>query len=116
MASEWGPGRNITTEDGKRFWAGMWYAAWGEHGLSPLWVAARSVGTSLASLCSRLEEETGREVLTMGKWAVQPLALGFGLEEQDVEAGLLHDIKGFGVALDRAGVSTSAGLEMYSEA
>ena len=105
-----GPGRWITSPEGRTLWAGLWLSQWGRCGVSPVWVSVTprpphtdmSVHSALSAF-----EAPGQPGLFKhkNKWAI-PLLIDNGAEFGEVQAAFERQIRRVARQLDDAAVDT----------
>jgi len=108
--SDHGPGRWLSTPEGRKIWAGIWYEPWGRHGSSPAWVwvlpKAPHTTESVYEALATLGGSGGPGVFSVGKrWAI-PLAVDVGTELGAVTSSFAEQITEVADLLDAAAVDT----------
>ena len=105
-SADGGPGRHLTTVNGKSFWAGVWFRWWGEYESTPAWAQVKVPGTQqLAQLAEALTAESIRHfVRPENADVLMPLHVPCGEELGTVEATLIVQLQKIAAVLDSTAV------------
>jgi hypothetical protein len=106
-----GPGRWITTRDGKSIWVGILFPEWGKYGITPVWLfiepSASTNSTQLQAALQSLNEPGGPGLFPRANGWTIPLTVPLGAEQGEAAASLRDQMQHVAALVDVSHVNTS---------